>query len=852
MTVVPSTVTLAALGHTLQLNTTVLDQSGRAIPGVSILWRSGEESVANVDTTGLVTAIGNGDATITATVTGTSVSGVAAVTVAQQPRAIGLSPGQGSFRALGDTVRLTAMVLDANDHVVENVVLDWVSSDASVVSVDDAGLVTAIGEGTTSVVAMSGPAVGSADFSVEQEAVAVQLSPTPDTLHALGSTVQLTPMGLDANGHVTRSNVFVWTSADESVATVNDAGLITAVGNGSTDITAALQDGSASASVGVTVAQRAQTVRISEPADALTVGDRYQLSATAHDGNQHLVADASLEWSSSDESVATVHPNGLLSARGAGSVEITAIAVGSDAIATITLLVRAPLSERDILVKFYNTTGGPNWERKLYWLTDFPLSAWDGLATDNRDGLVVTGIGLHSNNLTGQMPSGLVGLANLESLDLSFNNLTGSIPPELGNLGALHYLRLDFNNFTGSIPPELGDLAGLESLWLAGNNLTGSIPPELGSLVNVRAMDLRRNNLMGSIPPELGNLANIRLLSLGHNGLTGSIPAEIGNLDSLGLLNLYDNNLTGPIPAELGNLNSLVSLDLSNNNLTGAIPSGLGSLAKLGRLVCISRPPLGVCELSRLDLSNNDLTGSIPPELSNLDSLPNLNLSRNRLTGSIPPELGNLRSLESLSLSSNDLTGSIPPELGSLGRLKSLSLYFNDLTGPIPPELGNLHSLESLSLDFNDLSGPIPPDLGGLGRLESLYLGGNDLRGAIPPDLGNLGRLKSLYLFSNNLTGSIPSELGNLDNLETLALYRNDLTGPIPPELGSLSNLKWLDLRETGLTGEIPQEFVNLELETFRWQDTQLCAPANEAFQIWLRSIQHHSGGATCSSTGGS
>ena len=731
VTVVPSTATLAALGQTVQLNTTVLDQNGQAIPGVSVSWTSSDESVATVDAAGLVTATGNGTTSITATVTGTAVSGRAEVTVAQQPRQITLSPEQESFRALGDTIRVTARVLDANGHVVEDAVLDWVSSDPSVVSVDDSGLVTAVGEGSASVLATSGPAEGSADFSVEQQVAVVQLSPAPDTLRSLGSTFQLTATGLDANGHATGVTGFVWTSADDSVATVNDVGLITAVGNGSTDVTAALQDGNASASVGVAVAQRAETVHIAETVDTLMVGNQYQLSAEAYDGNRHLVADASFEWSSSDESVATVDPNGLVSARDTGSVEITVTVVGSDATATITLLVQAPPSERDILVEFYQATDGPNWERNLYWLTDFPLNVWDGVATEHRDSLLVTGLYLKSNNLAGRMPSRLGSLANLDYLNLSFNKLTGPIPPALSNLAGLRVLELNSNHLTGPIPPELGNLAALEYLWFEFNNLTGPIPPELGNLGHAVAVSLWNNNLTGPIPPELGNLAGARILNLSDNELTGSIPLELTNLGSLEYLNLSQNNLTGSI-SELGNLKTLRSLLLYNNNLSGSIPPELGNLEGLGRPVCHSRPPFGVCNRAGLILSGNNLTG------------------------------------------------------------------------PIPPELGNLGSLFWLFLSHNDLTGPIPP------------------------------------------------EFANLGSLARLDISRNNLTGPIPPELGSLDSLQVLHLDGNRLTGAIPQEFIKLKLAEFHWQDTQLCAPANEAFQKWLRSIPYHRGGATCSSGGGS
>ena len=76
-----------------------------------------------------------------------------------------------------------------------------------------------------------------------------------------------------------------------------------------------------------------------------------------------------------------------------------------------------------------------------------------------------------------------------------------------------------------------------------------------------------------------------------------------------------------------------------------------------------------------------------------------------------------------------------------------------------------------------------------------------------------------------------------LATLGDLRLSDNDLTGPIPPELTRLTNLRQLFVdNNSGLIGGIPQGFVDIELETVRWQGTQLCSPANEAFQTMDRS----------------
>ena len=156
-------------------------------------------------------------------------------------------------------------------------------------------------------------------------------------------------------------------------------------------------------------------------------------------------------------------------------------------------------------------------------------------------------------------------------------------------------LRLSDKGLTGEIPSELGSLANLEELYLWGNELTGTIPAELGSLANLKELSLTRNQLAGEIPPELGSLTSLEILALGGNQLTGEIPSELGSLANLEELYLWGNELTGTIPAELGSLANLVQLELAENQLTGEIPTQLGSLANLEELY----------------LWGNELTGTI-------------------------------------------------------------------------------------------------------------------------------------------------------------------------------------------------------------------------------------------------
>ena len=592
--VTPSAVAMSALGSTQQLTAEGFDENGNAVEGAQFSWASSDTAVATVDADGLVTAVGSGTATITATAG--EVSGSAALTVQQVAVAVSLSPAADTLSALGDTARFVAEATDRDDNVIRNAQFLWASSDTAVATVDTDGLVTAVDNGTATITAMAGEVSASAVLTVEQVAAAVSVSPTADTLVALGDVVRLTAEATDANGNLVVNAEFSWASGDTAVATVDEDGLVTAVDNGTATITATA--GEVSGSAVLTVAQEVTSVTVLPATDTLSVGNTLQLTAEATDANGNPVVDAEFSWESGDAAVATVDEDGLVTAVGSGTATITATAGELSASTALTVVNR----DREALIALFAATNGPHWSNNRNWLTDAPLGDWSGVRTDR--------------------------LGRVYDIYLDNRGLEGTLPPELGDLGSLRRLALGSNDLTGSIPPELGKLANLQELYLWFNELTGPIPPELGNLANLVGLYLSENALTGPIPPELGNLANLVGLYLSENALTGPIPPELGKLANLKQLNLRENELTG-IPPELGKLANLQGLYLWSNELTGPIPPELGNLANLEVLY----------------LTSNELTGSLPPELGNLANLVWLFLDKNALSGPLPESFLNLSKL---------------------------------------------------------------------------------------------------------------------------------------------------------------------------------------------------------------
>ena len=487
-------------------------------------------------------------------------------------------------------------------------------------------------------------------------------------------------------------------------------------------------------------------------------------------------------------------------------------------------------SDMKVLEVLYITSGGPNWTNSRGWFDTPTLDEWYGVMTDTIGRVVA--LDLTGNGLKGRLPVSLGHLVHLTKLRLSDNALSGRLP---NSLAGLSLVELYYNNTNLCTPTEAlfetwlngiashegtgvecAPLSGREFLvalydatdgpnWVNAENWLTDAPMrewhgvEVDDHGAVSELYLTSNNLSGSIPPELEYLASLESLDLGNNNLSGPIPPELGNLPKLERLWLFDNKLSGPIPPELGNIGSLESLNLWKNALSGPIPPELGNLPKL----------------ERLSLGSNNLSGPILPELEHLASLERLDIGDNNLTGPILPELGNIGSLQSLILHDNELSGPIPPELGSLASLESLWLHRNELSGPIPPEFGNLASLERLFLYNSGLSGPIPPEFGGLTSLENVWIHDNELSGPIPPELGNLAKLGTLFVHNNNLTGPIPSEFGGMSSLRRLNVTNN-----------------------SEMSGALPASMTALGLETLLAQGTDLCAPQDPVFRTWLQTIR--------------
>ena len=811
------------------------------------------------------------------------------------PTTLAVSPESLDFDALFAAVRLEATVFDQNGNVMTGAAVAWQSSSFDIARVDQAGLVTAVDNGSAYIVAAAGDAKDSAHVQVRQRPASVRIAPPRrPVLEALEDTVRVMASVLDPNGRPIADAVVSWSSGDPTIVTVREDGLVTAVATGTATIRATLGD--LADSVTAEVRQVPADVRIhpTELPTFETLGDTARLSAQVVDANGHPVPGLSVSWSTSNVGIASVDREGLVASTGNGSATISATALSASGSIMVeveqvptSLEVRSPMdlmAVGDSLrmeAEAYDAGGSPIPASHFTWLSgDTAIATVTPVGWVRAVGEGTVEIAATSHGLSASAPVTAIGpdefalLAFFESVNgqlWATNANWGTEAPlsewygiELNERGRVRSLDLSENNLAGRLPPEIGKLAELETLHLEENLIEGPLPPEIGGMESLQWLGLFGNYLEGPIPPEIGRLEYLEVLDLTYNSFTGSIPREVIDLPYLWYLGLFGNELSGSIPPEIGNFRSLRFLDLCYNRLTGPIPPEIGRIETL--------ETLALCGIDTNPEAGNRLTGTIPPEIGNLTNLKLLDLGANRLEGPIPPELGRLESLDSLALYSNVLTA-LPRELGNLTNLQYVSIYGNRLTGPIPSEIGNLGelhilllgrgfssgdniltgiipreignltSLFKLDLGGNSLTGTIPGEFGRLTSLEFLELGTNELTGAIPPELGGATRLAWLNICPNNLSGPIPGELGELRDLRRLYLCSNDLTGSLPPELGNLTDLVHLHLAANRLTGEFPLSMLSMRrLESLLWRaNNGLCAPNTEAFMQWLAGIPNSS-----------
>ncbi len=332
---------LTAIGQTWQLRVTVSPANTNDM----ITYTSKNPAVVIVDHQGLVTAAGEGTTSIVISCGSqrAEVTAVVKFPASTVPcTALTVGPME-EFTAAGQTQKLkvTASPANTTDPVT------YTSQNPAVVTVDKNGLVTAVGEGTTSIVISCG--------DQRAEVTAVVSLPAP-TVPCTGLTAEPMEVSFTAAGETQQLRIRIspanttdrptYSSSNPAIATVDGNGLVTAVGEGSTSIV--ISCGGQQVEVSAVVKypeqptepeQPSEPEEVIEPRDAaeheevldlrleLTTVNTVELTAAGQTRQIKLISSPTdapkrCSFSSNDPTVATVNSRGLITAVGEGSTAI--------------------------------------------------------------------------------------------------------------------------------------------------------------------------------------------------------------------------------------------------------------------------------------------------------------------------------------------------------------------------------------------------------------------------------------------------------------------------------------------------------------------------------------------------
>ncbi len=281
----------------------------------SVEWSSNKRSVARVSSSGVVTAVAAGTATITckSAVDG-DVKKSCTITVTQPVTGLSLSATKLTLTT-GKTKTLVASVKPSN---ATNKKVTFKSSDKSVATVTSKGLIEAVGPGTTTltVTTKDGLYVAKCTVTVIEPVISVKLDRATKYL-VLGKSFTLNEKIYPKNA---TNQTVKWKSSNSTVARVTQSGKVTALKEGTAYITVTSEDGNCKASCKVICVVGVDAVTLNKTSATLKKGKTLTLKASI------LPADATIKevsWSSSNKKVAKVDSKGKVTAVGKGTAVIT-------------------------------------------------------------------------------------------------------------------------------------------------------------------------------------------------------------------------------------------------------------------------------------------------------------------------------------------------------------------------------------------------------------------------------------------------------------------------------------------------------------------------------------------------
>lgn len=407
ISVAPASLTLPVNGASTIVGT-AFDCKGNSIRNKKISFSSSNTAVATVTTEGNVIAVGIGGASVSAVADGKSAS--VQVTVTPEAAAnVTITPSTLTLRRT-NTRQLTATARNNQNTIITGRTFRWGSSNSSIVSVDQNGLLTALTPGTVVISAEADQTSGSASVTVTEIPIgSCSLAPATSKLTVSQSVVQAVTLRDTANNVISSlGRNIAWTSDNEIAATVSGSGVVTARKAGTARITASpVENTQASCNASVEVVDaRIVSAVITTRSGSLRIGIPRQFQVALSDSvGGAIPAGRAVTWTSVTPTTASVTSNGLVTGISLGAARIAVNAEG--AVDTVNFTVTkipvatvrlSPLSSSivqggtvQINATIEDSTGTAVTDRVVEWTSSDPTRAavsQSGLVTTQAPGTV--------------------------------------------------------------------------------------------------------------------------------------------------------------------------------------------------------------------------------------------------------------------------------------------------------------------------------------------------------------------------------------------------------------------------------------------------------------------------------
>lgn len=416
------------VGETITLSAEVYPEDAT---DKNVIWTSSDEKIATVSEAGVVSALNAGTVNIRATNSGGQYDEITLVVVPTLASSLMISQNKADMK-VGDKIRIITTLLPMT---TTNKTLDWSSSDTNVAIVDDEGNITAIELGQAIITAKT------TDGSNLEASCVVTVVATPaksvkivyngsNTLK-IGESVQLSA---EISPETATDKSVVWLVQIAEILNVSPEGLLTAVGEGTAWVGVETANGLFDYLEFTVLPNPVERIELTAEKTSIKVQETTQIIASVYPDN---ATNKSLSWDSSNESVATVDKNGVVTGISIGEANINARATdGSDVINAIRIIVvSTPVQSISISADGSNIL--KDGETLRLTATVFPYTASDKSVkwscSDNdiatvEDGLVTAHAKLGTATISATAGNGVTATYDITVVETPVDNIILSLP----------------------------------------------------------------------------------------------------------------------------------------------------------------------------------------------------------------------------------------------------------------------------------------------------------------------------------------------------------------------------------------------------------------------------------------